>query len=156
MKTSTLWKGMATAVFVMAGAIGATLWAHDSLAQGPFPGHAMSHDGSHLARMAAHIEAAANATPEQKAQIDALVGQAAGDLKALHAQGAQLHQQLHAVLTQDSVDRAALETVRLAHMQVADQASQRLVRLIADVADVLTPQQRRDVVTKMQGMHGTH
>jgi len=39
MKTSTLWKGMATAVFVMAGAIGATLWAHDSLAQGPFPGH---------------------------------------------------------------------------------------------------------------------
>ena len=42
----------------------ATLWAHDSLAQGPFgpAGHGMPHDGSHLAQMATHIEAAANAT----------------------------------------------------------------------------------------------
>ena len=157
MEISTLRKGMAMAVFVAAGAIGAALWAHDSAAQGgPFPSHGMSHDGGHLARMAAHVEAAANATPEQKTQIDALVAQAAGDLKALHAQGTQLHQQLHAVLTQDRVDRTALESLRVAQMQMADQASQRLTRLVADVADVLTPDQRRDVVAKMQAMRGAH
>ena len=158
MKTSTLLKSTATAIVLVAGAMGATLWAHDSLAQGPFgpAGHGMSHDGSHLARMAAHIEAAANATPEQKAQIDALVAQASGDLQALHAQGVQLHGQLHAVLTQDRVDRAALESLRFAHIRAADQASQRLTQLVADVADVLTPEQRRATIAKMQGMHGAH
>jgi len=158
MKTSTLLKSTATAIVLVAGAMGATLWAHDSLAQGPFgpAGHGMSHDGSHLARMAAHIEVAANATPEQKAQIDALVAQATGDLQALHAQGVQLHEQLHAVLTQDRVDRAALESLRFAHIRAADQASQRLTQLVADVADVLTPEQRRATIAKMQGMHGAH
>lgn len=158
MKTSTLLKSTATVAFMIAAAIGATLWAHDSLAQGPFgsAAHGMSHDGSHLTQMAAHIKAAANATPEQGARIDALVAQATSDLKALHAQGAQFHEQLHAVLTQDTVDRGALENLRLAHMRVADQGSQRLVQLMADVADVLTPEQRRTVIAKMQGMHGAH
>ena len=152
MKTSTLLKSTATAVFVIAGAIGATLWAHESMAQGPFgpAAHGMPGDGSHIAQMAAHIEAAANATADQKAQIDALVAQATTDLKALHGQGVQFHQQLHAVLVQPTIDRAALESLRQAHMQVADQASKRLVQLMADVADVLTPEQRQLVVTKMQ------
>ena len=158
MKSSMLVKGTATAVFVIAGAIGASLWAHESMAQGPFgPAvQGMRHDASHFLQMAAHIKAAANATPEQGARIDALVTQATTDLQALHAQGGQMHEQLHAVLTQDRVDRGALESLRQAHMRIADQGSQRLVQLMADVADVLTPEQRRTVIAKMQSMHGAH
>ena len=154
MKTSTLLKSTAAMAFVVAGAAGAMFWAHDSLAQGSLAGaHGMRHDGSHLAQMAGHISAAANATPEQKARIDALVAQATTDLKALHTQAAQDHQQVHAVLTQDVVDRAALESLRIAHMQAADQGSRRLTQLIGDVADVLTPEQRRAVVSRMQSLH---
>jgi Spy/CpxP family protein refolding chaperone len=158
MKTSTLLKGTATAVFVIAGTIGAALWAHDSMAQGgPFAAmHGMPGDGSHLAQMAAHIEAAANATPDQKTRIDALVAQATTDLQAMHGQAGQFHQQLHTALSADVVDRAALENIRLAHMQVADQVSKRLVQLMADVADVLSPDQRRATIAKMQAMHGAH
>ncbi len=42
-------------------------------------------------------------------------------------------------LAQTPVDRAALETARAEHLQLADQASKRFVQLIADVGDVLTP-----------------
>jgi protein CpxP len=159
MKTSILLKSAATVAFMTAAAIGAALWAHESMAQGgPFgpAAHGMPGDGSHIAQMAAHIEAAANATADQKAQIDALVAQATTDLKALHGQGVQFHQQLHTVLTQPTIDRVALENLRQAHMQVADQASKRIVQLVADVADVLTPEQRQSLVTKMQAMHGAH
>jgi Spy/CpxP family protein refolding chaperone len=156
MKTSTLLKSTAAVAFVIAGAAGAMFWAHDSLAQGTIAVHGMQHDGRHLAIMADHIAVAANATPEQKARIDALVAQATTDLKALHTQAAQDHQQLHAVLTQDVVDRAALESLRVAHMQVADQGSRRLTQLIGDVADVLTAEQRRAVIARMQALHGAH
>jgi Spy/CpxP family protein refolding chaperone len=144
---------------MIATAIGATLWAHESMAQGgPFgPGmHGMAQGGNHFAQMAAMIKTAANATPEQGARIDALVAQATTDLQALHSQAAQFHQQLHAALMQDVVDRAALENLRQAHIRAADQGSQRLVQLVADVADVLTPDQRRAAIAKMQSMHGAH
>ena len=154
MKNSTLLKSTAAIAFVVAGAAGA-MWAHDSFAQSPLAAmHGARHDGSHLALMAERISAAANATPEQKARIDALVAQATTDLKALHTQAAQDHQQVHAVLTQDVVDRAALENLRIAHMQAADQGSRRLTQLIGDVAEVLTAEQRRAVISRMQMLHG--
>ena len=158
MKTSTLMKGTAAVAFVIAGAIGATLWAHDSLAQGPFGsgGHGTMHGSSHLAQVAAHINAAANTTPDQKARIDALVSQASSDWQAVHAQAALGHEQLHALLAQDRVDRAALENLRLTEMRLADQGSLRLTQLIGDVADVLTPEQRRTVVAQAQRIHGSH
>ena len=158
MKTSTLMKSTAAVVFVIAGVVGTILGAHDALAQGPFGpgGHGMMHDGSHLARVAAHINAAANTTPDQKARIDALVAQASSDLQALHAQAAQGHEQLHALLAQDRVDRTALENLRLVEMRLADQGSLRLTQLIGDVADVLTPEQRRTVVAQAQRIHGSH
>ena len=157
MKTSTLLKSAATAVFVVAGALGATLWAHESLAQGPFASaHGMPRGGQHLAQMAAHIKVAANTTPEQGARIDALIAQATTDLQALHAQAAPYHDQVHAMLGQDRIDRAALENERVAIMSVVDQGSRRMTQLIADVAEVLTPEQRRSVVAQMQAMHGAH
>ena len=155
MKTSSLIKGTAAVVLALAGAGGAIVWSHDSLAQMPFAGgHGMPGGGQHLAKLAEHIETLANATPEQKAQIDALVAQAGSDFKALHAQLGQDHGAMLAVLAQDRVDRAALENVRQGHMRVADQASLRLTQLLADVADVLTPEQRKAAAAKIQQRHG--
>jgi hypothetical protein len=57
--------------------------------------------------MAAHVEAAANTAPGQKARINAVVAQATTDLHVLHGQAGQFHQHLHAALTRDVVDRVA-------------------------------------------------
>jgi uncharacterized membrane protein len=48
-----------------------------------------------------------------------------------------------ALLTQDTIDRTALETLRAAQMRVADNLSIRLTQFIADVAETLTPAQRK-------------
>ena len=46
-------------------------------------------------------------------------------------------------LEQPTVDRASLEAARAEHLQLADQASKRIVQLFGDVGDVLTPAQRK-------------
>ena len=42
-----------------------------------------------------------------------------------------------------TIDRAALEEIRKSEMALADEASRRLVQSMADVAEVLTPEQRQ-------------
>lgn len=49
------------------------------------------------------------------------------------------------LLAQERVDPAALEALRAKHLQLADQASRRLTRAIAEAADVLTPAQRKEL-----------
>jgi Spy/CpxP family protein refolding chaperone len=124
--------------------------------------HGMMMSGSHSAAdMSAHVDhvlkhlyAEIDATDAQKAQIDPLVKQAMSDLAPLHAQAQSAHAQLTQALTQPTVDRNALEAAREAHIQLAEQASKRLVQLIGDVGDVLTPAQRQALATHLQKMHG--
>jgi Spy/CpxP family protein refolding chaperone len=49
-------------------------------------------------------------------------------------------------LTQASVDRAALEQLRRAELTLAESASTRIVQALADAAEVLTPEQRVELV----------
>ena len=62
---------------------------------------------------------------------------------ALHSQAQTTHQQFVRAFTRDPIDRSSLETAREAHVQLADQASRRIVQLVGDVGSVLTPAQRR-------------
>ena len=55
-----------------------------------------------------------------------------------------------AALTQPSVDRGSLEDLRRAELQLAEGASQRIVTALADIADVLTPEQRAELVKMAQ------
>jgi protein CpxP len=45
-----------------------------------------------------------------------------------------------------SIDRAALEEIRKSEMALADEASRRFVQAMADVAEVLTPEQRQQLL----------
>jgi protein CpxP len=71
----------------------------------------------------------------------------------MHAQLQAARTQAIAALTQDTVDRPALEAARVAHLQLADQASKRLTQLLADVDEVLTPAQRTALAARLQQMH---
>ena len=53
-----------------------------------------------------------------------------------------------------SVDRASLESARAAHLQLADEASKRIVQLFGDVGDVLTPGQRQALAEHLEHLHG--
>ena len=124
--------------------------------------HGMMMDGSqsaadmsaHVDHMLKHFYVEIEATDAQKAQIDPLVKQAVNDLQPLHSQLHAAHTHAVQALTQATVDRASLEAARVQHLQLADQASKRLVQLMADVSDVLTPAQRKAFSDHLEHMHG--
>jgi periplasmic protein CpxP/Spy len=121
--------------------------------------HGMMMDGSpaevsaHVDHVLKHLYVEIDATPAQKAQIEPLVKQAVSDLMPMHAQIRAAHTRVMEALTQDAIDRSALETVRSEHLQLADQASKRIVQLIEDVGDVLSVQQRKALADHLEHMH---
>jgi protein CpxP len=128
------------------------------LAHGP-AGMDWHHGGStadmtdHIQQMLQHVYTEIDVSDAQKAQIDPLVQQATADLAPLHAQMRDTHAELLAVLGADTVDRAAIEDMRVAHIRTMDQASQRITQLIEDIADVLTPAQRKTFASRIAQHH---
>jgi Spy/CpxP family protein refolding chaperone len=104
---------------------------------------------AHVDQLLQHIYAETSATPAQQAQIAPLVQATATDLLQLHDEFHTEHARMLALLTTDTIDRAALETARVAQLNVLDQASKQLVQLLADTAGVLTPDQRKTLAEKL-------
>ena len=115
------------------------------------PGASMTSAG-HMERMTAHLYRAVDASEAQKAAIEPLVKAAMADLKPMHEQMSQIHRQVTSLLAAPSIDRAALESTRASGIALADRASQRLVRLMADVGDSLTPAQRQKLADHLGKM----
>lgn len=104
---------------------------------------------AHVDQMLQHIYTETSATPAQQAQIAPLVQATATDLMQLHDQFHAQHAQMLALLTGDTIDRAALDNARVAQLNVLDQASKELVQLLADTAGVLTPAQRKVLAERL-------
>jgi periplasmic protein CpxP/Spy len=109
---------------------------------------------NHVDHFLKHFYVEIDATDEQKTKLGPLVQQAVSDLLPLHAQLQAAHVQVIQGLTQPTVDRGSLEAARESHLQVADQASKRIVQLLGDVGDVLTPAQRNSLATHLEKLHG--
>ena len=116
--------------------------------------HSTADVTAHVDHMLKHLYVEIDATDAQQAQITPLVNHAVNDLMPLHALLQAAHNQAIEGLTQATIDRSALEAMRITHLQLADQASKRLVQLIADVGEALTPAQRNALATHLKQMHG--
>ncbi|TLY52756.1 MAG: periplasmic heavy metal sensor [Gammaproteobacteria bacterium] len=149
---------IAILALAVAGATSAGVWAQAHTANGgphmmAMGGMSPAEMADHIPKLLEHIYVEVDATPEQKAQLDPILRQAVTDLTAMHTQAHGAHAQAIALLTADKVDRSALETLRASHLQMADQASKRFVQLIADVADILTPAQRKTLAERIAQHH---
>ena len=114
--------------------------------------HSAADVSAHIDHALKHLYVEIDATDTQKAQIEPLVKQAVNDLLPLRSSSQAAHAQAMQALTATSIDRNTLEAARLAHLQLADQASKRVVQLIADIGDVLTPAQRVALAARMKQM----
>src|SRR5262249_23201156 len=94
-----------------------------------------------------------DATPEQQEKVNAIVGGAVDDLFALRERHQANRAAFHEELTAAKIDRAALEETRKAEIALADEASRRLVQAVADLSEVLTPEQRQALVEKLHRHH---
>jgi Spy/CpxP family protein refolding chaperone len=110
----------------------------------------------HLERMLKHLYVEIDATDAQRQQLAPIVKSAVHDLLPLRTQLRDARRQAVDLLSRDSVDRAALESLRDTQLRLADQASRRLTQALADVADVLTPEQRRQLAERIGRWHGRH
>lgn len=114
------------------------------------PSLALASDTDALARAAwRHGNAAlhaVDATPEQRRAV----GQAAERLaQRLQPLGREVHdwaRTAHAVWTSQTVTHSAVESVRVDAVDLIDDASAESVDFVVEVADVLTPEQREDLV----------
>jgi Spy/CpxP family protein refolding chaperone len=109
---------------------------------------------AHVDHVLKHLYAEIDATDAQKTQIGPLAQQAMTDLLPLHSQLLAAHSHMKQALEQPTIDRAALESGRAELLQAADQASKRIVQLVGDIGDVLTPEQRKTLAARLQQMHG--
>jgi periplasmic protein CpxP/Spy len=108
----------------------------------------------------AHIEFATDwilsridASDEQRQQVKAIVQATVQDLAPMREQHHQNKQTMLQALTQPSIDRAVLGDIRQAELQLAETASERMVAALADVAEVLTPEQRTRLAEFMSRWH---
>ena len=142
---------LAAGVGVSARAVVMGGWHHGMMMEGT---HSAADVSAHVDHVLKHLYVEIEATDAQKAQIDPLVKQAVNDLLPLHSQLQTVHTHAIQALTQPTIDRTSLEAARMEHLQLADQASTRLVQLIADIGDVLTPTQRKSLTNHLEQLHG--
>jgi len=104
----------------------------------------------HLERMLKHLYVEIDATDEQKQRLAPIAKQAAKDLLPLRERLHEARKKALELLTQDSIDRAAIETLRAEQIQLAEQASKRIAQTLADAAEVLTPAQRKELALRVE------
>jgi periplasmic protein CpxP/Spy len=103
-----------------------------------------------LERMLKHLYVEIDATEAQKQKLGPILKQAASDLLPLRAKMQAARIEATQLLTRDSIDRAALETLRAEQLQQAEAASKRISQALADAAEVLTPAQRKQLAARME------
>jgi periplasmic protein CpxP/Spy len=94
------------------------------------------------------------ATDEQKQQARRITDRLIDELGPL----AQAHREHHAAMLQEfskpQIDRAAIERLRQQELELADRASKLAISSVADLGDVLTPEQRTELLAFARRMHG--
>jgi Spy/CpxP family protein refolding chaperone len=104
-------------------------------------------------RAVRHISIEIDATSEQQEKLRAIVHDAIKDLLPVRTKLMAARTAARDILTQDTVDRAALERLRTEMLATHDAVSRRLVQAVADAADVLTAEQRRKLADMAAAHH---
>ncbi|HEY8153537.1 MAG TPA: periplasmic heavy metal sensor [Myxococcota bacterium] len=158
------WLGLAAAGLAAAVASAIALGAAgEARATRGFFGRAHGPHGHGEGRLEAareHAELAAewllrsvDASEQQQARVREIVGASLGALAPLADQHRAHHQALAELLAQETIDRAALESLRAQELGLLEQASRTLTAGVADVAETLTASQRAELLEFASRFH---
>ena len=136
--------GIGFKAFAQGGGCG---WHRCGYTAGPLDPAAVD---QHLDRALKHLYVEIDATDEQKQRLEPIVKQAVKDLLPLREKARAARKQAVELLAADRVDRGAIEALRAEQLQLAEQASKRFTQALADVAEVLTPAQRKQIAERME------
>ncbi len=94
-----------------------------------------------------------NGTDEQRQRARQITDRLIDQLGPLAQQHRQIHDAAMAELAKPQIDRQALEKLRREMIGLADQASKAVVSAVADLGDVLTPEQRSQLLEFARRFH---
>lgn len=145
-----------------AGLFAINLPAHAS-PSGDGPRHEMKHGdhgpqamGARMEKMVERVFGKVGASDEQKAKARDIVRAADAEMKKLHESRPDDHKEMLALLSADSIDRARIEQHRAARQAHMEQASKLMTRTVADLAEVLTPAQRKEAAKALAALGERH
>ncbi|MBK8016609.1 MAG: Spy/CpxP family protein refolding chaperone [Betaproteobacteria bacterium] len=108
-------------------------------------------------RMAAGVDRAlsrVNATDEQRVKVKTIMKEGMADIVSMRETHVANRETMLLSLAGETVDRDRLEAARRSEIEIAERASVRMARMLADAAEVLTPEQRRSLVDVLRRMRG--
>ena len=97
-------------------------------------------------RMIRHLAVEIDATNEQQDKIKAILHATVKDVLPVRDKMLAARATARELLSQPTVDRAALEKLRAEQIATHEAVSKQIVQAVADAADALTPEQRRKIV----------
>jgi len=106
-------------------------------------------------RMIRHLAIEIDATAEQQDRLRAVMRGAVKDLLPVRGKMLAARATARELLTQQTIDRTAIEKLRADQIAIHDDASRRLVQAVADAAEALTPEQRRKLADMLPPRGGT-
>ena len=130
-------------------------WSHAGA--GSWFGHRQVHDpelmGERIGFATDWFLSRINAGEEQRQQVKTIVQEAWHDLLPVREQHLAQRQAWLEALQQPRIDRQTLEELRQAKLYLAETASSRLVEALAEIAEVLTPEQRAELTAFVARWH---
>ncbi len=105
-----------------------------------------------ITRVVRHAGIEIDATPEQEAQIIAILMPVALNMKSMRGEMQGTGFEFAELLTANTVDRAAIEELRAEKVAEAGEISKQWVNAITDVAMVLTAEQRQQVEDRLEDL----
>ncbi|MBX3572931.1 MAG: Spy/CpxP family protein refolding chaperone [Mesorhizobium sp.] len=93
------------------------------------------------------------ASAEQQDKIFAIVDKTRAELRPMGREFRGMREEVAALLTAPTIDRAAVEALRAKRIAEVDEASKKAVAAVIEAAEVLTPEQRAKLAAEMKDRH---
>lgn len=109
-------------------------------------------DVAHLRVLVHHV--LAKASPEQKEKVVAIARSAEHDLNAMDQAAVAAGRQKFNLLLQDTVNHVAFRQAQINEMQAAAQLSKTIDRVLTEVLEIMTPEQRAALREEVKAYRG--
>jgi periplasmic protein CpxP/Spy len=144
-------------------AIGATMPVAEA-ALGAFAHRGFGHDGpptpekvkEHAEFFVGFALHRLDATDEQEQKVQGIIDGAIDEVFPVVSEHRANRDELRAILAAPTIDRAALEKLRGEELALADALSKTIADAVADSAEVLTLEQRTELLERLERFHHRH